>query len=285
MLDQAVSGFAGGGIYALVGVCLVLGYQVGAVINFSQTFVGALAAYLVTSMVGGGMSPAIAVLLGIGLGTAVGFVQGIIMSTLFAEAGVLVRTAVSIAMAIGLFGVTILLYGDDVRSFVRLFKNVKVDIGDTRVTGISIVALGTAVVLAVLMWALVNHTRFGAVLRAMSVRPTTAELLGIRTRLLVVLVWTVCAALSSAGVILVAPTRSSVSGMALMVAPALAAALIGSLRSFGLTVAGGIALGIIESMSLNWGDTLPKYRGLLPFVVVIAALLWSQRKEQWSDAR
>ena len=124
-----------------------------------------------------------------------------------------------------------------------------------------------------------------AFLRAMSVRPTTAELLGIRTRVLVVFVWTLCGALSSSAVIMVAPTRSSAAGMAMIVAPALAAALIGGLHSFGLTVAGGIFLGVVESMSLNWGETVPKYRGLLPFVIVVAALLWSQRKEQWDDAR
>ncbi|MFV0524032.1 MAG: branched-chain amino acid ABC transporter permease [Acidimicrobiales bacterium] len=285
MLDQVVAGLAGGGVYALVGVCLVLAYRVGDVINFSQTFVGALAAYLVTSLVSGGMGPTTAVLVGILVGTWIAFVQGVVMAFLFAEAGAPVRTAVSIAMAISLFGITVLIYGDDVRAFVRMFDSIQVDIGRTRVTGISIVIIVSAVLLAAVLWLVVNRTRFGAVLRAVSARPTTAELLGVPTRALVILVWTVCGAISSAAVILVAPTRTNVAGMAMLVAPALAAALIGGLRSFGATVAAGIGLGILESMTLRWGTVIPRYRGLLPFVIVVVVLLWSQRKEQWSEAR
>ena len=161
MLDEVVAGMAGGGVYALIGVCLVLAYRVGAVINFSLTFVGALAAYVTTSLVEKGLSPAAAVVAGIGVGTGVAFVQGVIMAVLFAEAPVLVRTAVSIAMAISLFGLVLLLYGDDVRSFVRLFRSIHIEIGDTRVTGISLVIMVSAIVLAGLLAVIVGHTRFG----------------------------------------------------------------------------------------------------------------------------
>jgi branched-subunit amino acid ABC-type transport system permease component len=61
------------------------------------------------------------------------------------------------------------------------------------------------------------------------------------------------------------------------------------MRSFLLTVVGGIAIGMIESVAPLWdrGEKLGigDYRPALSFVMVTLALLWSQRKETWNESR
>ena len=112
----------------------------------------------------------------------------------------------------------------------------------------------------------------------------TTELMGVGTRSLIVLVWAVAGAITTAACILVAPTRTSIPNMVILIVPGLAAAVFGALRSLGLTVAGGIAIGMLESVAIKWG-VIGNYRPALSFVLISLALLWSQRKETWSEAR
>ena len=69
-----------------------------------------------------------------------------------------------------------------------------------------------------------------------------------------------------------------------LVIPALAAALIGQLRSLWVTLVGGFVIGIVQSCltafsGVQIGDTsLAEYRTMAPFVLAIIALLWFARK-------
>ena len=98
MINQAVAGLAAGGAYALLGVCLVLSYRVGAVVNFSQSFVGTFAAYVMVWLFGGGFGQWQAIAIGIAVGAAIGAMQGAVMARWFSEANELVRSTVTIAM-------------------------------------------------------------------------------------------------------------------------------------------------------------------------------------------
>ena len=71
--------------------------------------------------------------------------------------------------------------------------------------------------------------------------------------------------------------------MTFLVIPALAAALIGQLRSLWVTLIAGFVIGIVQSCltafsSVKIGDTsLAEYRTMAPFVLAIIALLWFAR--------
>lgn len=285
MLNLAVAGLAAGGTYALIGVCIVLLYRMGAVVNFSQTFGPALAVFAMTDFLaiwGLGLWPAVA--LAVVLGTSIAAVQGLAMATLFRESTVMVRSTVSMAMAISLFALTVRIFHDTNRFFPLLFSSLSFRTGDVRVSGQVVMAFSGAVVVSAILWALLRFTRMGVILRAISSRPVTAELMGVRTTWMVVGVWAVSGALTTAAIILVAPTRSSIPNMVILVIPAMAAAIFGAMRSFGLTVAGGVIIGMVESMALDWGF-VGNYRPTISFLMVSIVLLWSQRKESWSEAR
>lgn len=285
MLNLAVAGLAAGGTYALIGVCIVLLYRMGAVVNFSQTFGPALAVFAMTDFLDiWGLSLWPSVVLAIILGTVIAGIQGLAMATLFRESNVMVRSAVSMAMAIALFALTVRIFHDTNRFFPLLFSSLSFDIGDVGVSGQVVTAFAGAVVTSLALWALLTFTRIGIILRAISSRPVTAELMGVRTTWLVVGVWALSGALTTAALILVAPTRSSIPNMVILVIPALAAAIFGAMRSFSLTVVGGVLIGMIESMALDWGF-VGNYRPTISFLMVSIVLLWSQRKESWSEAR
>jgi branched-chain amino acid transport system permease protein len=285
VLDLAVAGLAGGGTYALIGVCIVLLYRVGAVVNFSQTFAPTFAVYFMTDLLEvQGWNLWLSVATAIAIGIVLTALQGWIMARFFRDSTTMIRSTVSMAMAISLFAITLLRFHDNQRFFPRLFASLSRDVGGVSVTGTVFVILAMAVVISAGLWLLLNHTRLGVVLRAVSARPVTAELMGVSTTRVIVLVWALAGAITTAVAVLVAPTRGSIPNLVILVIPGLAAAVFGAMRSFTFTIVGGIAIGVVESMSFDWG-TIGNYSPTLSFIVVTVALLWSQRKETWSDAR
>jgi branched-chain amino acid transport system permease protein len=285
VLNLAVAGLAAGGTYAAIGVCIVLLFRMAAVVNFSQTFGPTVAVFAMTDFLdiwGWSLWPS--VLLALALGTLIPAAQGFALAKVFRESTVMIRSTVSMAMAIALFAVAVRIFHDTNRFFPALFSSLSGQIGDVRVSGQVIMAFFGAVVVSLALWALLRFTRIGVILRAVSNRPVTAELMGVRTTWLIVGVWALGGLITTAAIILVAPTRSSIPNMVTLVIPALAAAIFGNMRSFGLTVLGGVIIGMVESLALEWG-TIGNYRPALSFLMVSAVLLWSQRKEMWSEAR
>jgi branched-chain amino acid transport system permease protein len=130
-----------------------------------------------------------------------------------------------------------------------------------------------------------SRTRTGLRLRALSERPTTAELTGISTRLLSTGVWAVTGAATTLALMIVASQRSpNFMTLSLLIVPAFAAALVGLFRSFWLTAVGGLAIGILEG-AVSSLVGLQQYRGVVPFAIILGVLLWSQRGARWDEAR
>jgi branched-chain amino acid transport system permease protein len=99
------------------------------------------------------------------------------------------------------------------------------------------------------------------------------------------LTWGVSGVLSTLAVIVIAPQRAADFGtLSALVAPAMAAALVGSFRSLWLTVAGGLGLGILEG-AVSAVEGFGQYRGMLPLFAILSILLWSNRGARWDEAR
>jgi branched-chain amino acid transport system permease protein len=142
-----------------------------------------------------------------------------------------------------------------------------------------------AVVFTVLTEQFLARTRTGLELRALSQRPMAAELIGIRVRLLALGVWAVTGAVTAFALMIIAPLRSpDFASLSLLVVPALAAALIGAFVSFRAALIGGVMIGVLEG-AVSALDFVSQYRSTVPFIVILAVLLWSQRGARWDEAR
>jgi len=285
MLDAAISGLPSGGAYALVGVAVVLMYRLAGVMNIAVGAFGAFGAYVMVTMFEDGLALGVAVVLGILAGAVLGALMGILMAWQFPDAQPITRSAVTIAMAIGMLALAFRVFGDSPRSFPALFPGASVEISNVVLKAANLISIGLAIVLAGLLWFTLRHTRIGVRMAAMSSRPVSAELLGIPTRSYTVIVWGVGGAVATAALILAAPTRpADFPSLALLVVPGLAAALLGAFRSFGLTAAAGIAIGVIEGAAVRV-EAVSDYRSTLPFILILIVLMWSQRSEVWDESR
>jgi branched-chain amino acid transport system permease protein len=206
MLEQAIGGFVAGGVYAALAVCLVLMYRMLAVLNFAQASIGALGACAALWAYDRQWSVGASVGLGVLAGAALGAVLGLVMVRWFLDASIEVRSAVTIGFFVTADAVGNRILGGSAHTFPDLFGARTLKIADTGVPVGSLVECGGAILVALAIGVFLRRTRTGTLLRALSSRPTTAELLGVRVGILSVGVWTFAAAVSTLAILFVLPT-------------------------------------------------------------------------------
>lgn len=285
MLNTAIASLTSGGAYALLGVGLVLTYRMTGVLNFAHAVVGAFGTYTALVAFGAGLPYGLALVLGVVVAALLSGGIGLVMARWFATATTIVRSTVTIALFLGVLVVGFRLFGDNPRVVPSILPGLRVKIGGVALTASTLLAVGGVLVLAgVIAWFL-TKTRTGVILRAVSERPTTARLLGAPLRPLVVVVWTVSGAVAGVAVALIAPTRTNdYASLSILILPALAAALLGGFRRVGATIVAGFGIALVELMGARVA-AVAQYRTVVPFLVILAALLWMQRKEVWDEAR
>jgi branched-chain amino acid transport system permease protein len=284
MFQAGVAGLIAGGAYAMLAVMVVLMFRMVRVLNFALGAIGAFGVFTMSQAYNHGWAYVPATLVGIVTAAAIATVCGAIMSTWFADSRVETRSTVAIAMLIGLMALGFRVFGFHARNIPPLFSG-GVTVGGVVVGWDAITLVAATIGIAVVLTLFLRNTLTGIRLRAVSERPQTAELLGLPSRVLALGVWAVAGGLTSFGLQVVAPTRANgFTDLSLLIIPAFAAAALGLFRNFYLAVVGGIAIGLIEGIATHYESVAP-YQEALPLVVVVVALMWSQRHEVWDVAR
>lgn len=286
LFTAAVAGLSAGGAYAILGVCAIFTYRLVAVVNFTGAAIGATGTFAMVALYEAGVPLLPATLLGIAAGALAGMLIGLVMTTWFSNSNASTKAAVTAALLVGFIAVGLRLTGGQhPHYFPELIPGSAFRLAGVEVTWAAVTTLILAVVFTVLTEQFLARTRTGLQLRALSQRPMAAELIGIRVWLLALGVWAVTGAVTAFALMIIAPLRSpDFSSLSLLVVPALAAALIGAFTSFRATLLGGVLIGILEG-GVSAIDLFSQYRSTVPFIVILAVLLWSQRGARWDEAR
>lgn len=148
-----------------------------------------------------------------------------------------------------------------------------------------IYAVAFTILLGLVLWAGYRFTRFGLATRAAAGNEKGAVLLGYSPQTLAAVNWVIASVTATLAVIVVGPIQGTLTpiGLSALIVPALAAALIGGLRSIPIAIAGGLAIGSVRNvLQLNrseWFDVGPLTwieNGVvdaLPLVVIIVVLV------------
>jgi branched-chain amino acid transport system permease protein len=285
VIQGALAGLAIGGVYALTAVCLTLMARLVRVINFAQVAIGMFGVFVAAWLVTIGWPQWLAVIAGILAGGAISAVLGLILATWLSDASISVRSAATVGALLVLISVSFLLFGTKPQVFRAVFAGAAVSIGGVSISQVTVVMVALALTIAVVARLLLARTRAGMLLRAISDRPVTAELLGIHVKSMSVAVWASVGVVITAAVTIVAPTQTSDAlTLSMLVVPAMAAALLGAFTRLDLAVIGGVALGVLQGAIAQFGE-LVMIRSWIPLVLIVAFLLYRQRREVWDAAR
>ncbi len=148
-----------------------------------------------------------------------------------------------------------------------------IDIGNVRVPLLRLITIGSAFVLMIILWFLVNRTRTGKAMRATSFDREAAAMMGINIDRVIVFTFVLGSALAGAAGVMFAlrvPTTVSigfVSGL-----KGFTAAVIGGIGSIPGAMAGGLILGFAESFTAGYIST--KWSDLFVFSILIAFMIF-----------
>ena len=273
-LQQLINGISLGSIYALIALGYTMIYGILKLINFAHGDIYMLGAYfgfVATTMFGFSFLPAIL------FAMACAAVAGIIIERIAYRP---MRNAPRIAILITAIGVSFLLeYGmmliatPQPRTFPAVFSADVYHLGPMVVNSQQVVILVSAIILMAVLTYIVQYTKIGKAMRAVSEDRDAAQLMGINVNQTISMTFAIGSALAAvAGVLLCStvptlqPTTGSMPGIR-----AFTAAVFGGIGSIPGAMLGGILLGVIETFSKAYLS--PQFSDAIVFAVLIVILL------------
>ena len=271
--------------YALVAMGLVLVYRATKIVNFAQGQIGAFGAFLMASLaVNYGIPYWITFPLALLSGAALaGLTELLVVRRLFTQPRLLLFVATLGVSQVILFLTTRLPKITQAVTFPAAINLSKPwIIGGVRVRGDQLMVLVTVPIFAAVLAFLLTKTRFGQAVRAAADNPNAASLAGISVRTVSTQVWVIAGVLSAVSAVLIGPIQGANAaeiGTSLgpgLLLRALAAAMVGRMASFPLAMAGGVGIGVVETL-LKINIKTSGVDSLFVFLLLLAVVLWRGR--------
>lgn len=278
-LQQLLNGLSLGAIYALIALGYTMVYGVLRFINFAHCdvfMIGAFIGYFAgqhvpPATIGGGVLILLIAMIGCAL-------LGMLIERLAYRP---LRSAPTLNVLITAIGVSLFLeysgqlfFGATPRNFPDIFPSENFHAGALVVSSNQIIVIGTAVILMVALQLIVHRTRIGTAMRAVSLNPTAARLVGVNNDVVISFTFGLGSALAAAGGILYAMNYPSIDPL-MGVMPGLkafVAAILGGIGNIPGAALGGLLLGTVETF-VN-GSEYSTYKDAIAFGILIVILLF-----------
>lgn len=274
-LQQMINGLSLGSIYALIALGYTMVYGIIKLINFAHGDVymlGAFAAFYATTFF------------------HLNFFLALIVSMLMCGVlGVLIeriaykplRHATRITALITAMGVSYVLEyttqyfaGSEVKTFpADLLENTAFMLGGVRITMMQVYIFVIAIVLMIALTYIVNKTKMGRAMRAVSVDENAARLMGINVDTTISFTFFLGSCLAGVAGVLVGVYYNSINPLMGMTPglKAFIAAVFGGIGSVPGAMIGGIFIGVAETLVTAYGSSL--YKDAIVYVILILVLI------------
>lgn len=273
-ITQVLNGLQLGSIYALVALGYTMVYGIILLLNFAHgdiIMVGAYISWLVMSKLG--LNPAIAVVLSI-----VGcMLLGVLIDKV---AYAPLRDAPRLSILITAIGVSYflengsqLLFGADAKVVPAYTSVSNIQVGDLTLSFSAIVTVVVTAVATVVLTFLVQKTKLGKAMRAVSEDMGAARLMGINVNTTISFTFAVGSALAGIGAVLycMAYTQASPTMGIMLGTKAFVAAVLGGIGSIPGAVIGGLLVGFAEVFVSAIGFSV--WQDAVVFLLLIVVLI------------
>lgn len=267
-----LSGITVGFIYTLVGLGFTVIYNSSGIINFSQgEFVMA-----------GGMSSVFLIYAGLPLGVSfflailITSIIGIVLMKLisFSKDGSQISLIIlTLGFAIFLRGLAQVVFDKQLHTMPSLVGDGAFDIYGTTLSYQALLIIIVSMIIVTALYFFFQKTKTGQAMMAASNNVDAAKLMGINIKKILILNFAISAVIASIGGILLTPMTSTNYEVGIMLGlKGFCAAIIGGLGNPFGAVAGGLILGILESLVAGYISS--EYKDAVAFVVLLAILFF-----------
>ncbi|WEK28931.1 MAG: branched-chain amino acid ABC transporter permease [Candidatus Pseudomonas phytovorans] len=291
LLQQVLNGLVLGSIYALVALGYTMVYGIIGLINFAHgevVMVGAMVTISVLTMLAGaGFAPGLITLL-------LAIMAAVVVCMLLAQgmekyayrplrkAPRLTPLILAIGISIALQNLAMMIWGRGYKTFPEVVETQPVDVFGATITNVQLSIMLIAVVIMLGLWLLVDKTRLGKAMRATAQNQEVAGLMGININRVISATFLIGASLGAiAGVMRAINYGQADAYMGLLLGlKAFSAAVLGGIGNLFGAMAGGLLLGLIESLAAGYTGQLTggflgaNYQDIFAFAVLILVLLF-----------
>ena len=274
MLQQLVNGLILGSVYALLALGYTMVYGIIKLINFAHGdiyMIGAFMGYYLINILKFNFFLSLILAM---IGTAI---LGVLIEFLAYRP---LRNSTRIAALITAIGVSFLLeygmiffVGANTRSFPQVIKTVRFNLGPISISNIQLLILGISIFLMVALQFIVQKTKMGKAMRAVSVDSDAAQLMGINVNRTISFTFALGSALAGAAGVLIALYYNSLEPLMGMTPgiKSFVAAVLGGLGIIPGAALGGFVIGLLETFATALG--LSDFRDAIVYAILIVILL------------
>ncbi|MBL9214447.1 MAG: branched-chain amino acid ABC transporter permease [Opitutaceae bacterium] len=278
-LQQLLNGISLGAVFALIALGYTMVYGVLRFINFAHSdvfMVGAFGGYYLGRLVPEGTLWGGLLVLAGAMALCAGL--GILIERLAYRP---LRGAPTLNVLITAIGMSLLLqnlgqylFGATPRAFPEVFPVTNYEVGGVYISSNQIVVIAVAGLLLLGLEYIVHRTKIGTAMRAVSLNPKAASLVGINNDVVISFTFGLGSALAAAGGILYALNYPSIDPLmgTLPGLKAFVAAVLGGIGNIPGAALGGLLIGIVETF-VN-GSQWSTYKDAIAFAVLIIILLF-----------
>ena len=277
LLEQLINGITLGSIYAIVALGFTLVFGVLGIINMAHGEIfmfGAFVGVIMTSVFG--LPLWFAFITAVLVTAILGYMlERIALRPLRGKQGVshLAPLISTIGVSIFLENLSHHLFGAGNQPFRNAFAEIQFQIGSITIYLVQIVIFIISVALMVALSYWLSKTKAGRALRATAENIETASLLGVNTKRTITTTVIIASVMGGIAGILVGMAFNSVNpqmGLS-MGLKGLAIIILGGMGNVKGAMAGGLLLGIAETLMVAYGDS--GYRDAVAFITIIFILL------------
>ncbi|MDD6467513.1 MAG: branched-chain amino acid ABC transporter permease [Erysipelotrichaceae bacterium] len=273
-LQQLINGLSLGSIYALIALGYTMVYGIIKLINFAHGdiyMLGAYVGFIVTAQLGLGLIPALLIAM------ATCAVIGVLIERIAYKP---LRNATRIAALITAIGVSYFIeastqriMGTGIKTYPSILQNQTFMIGDVRISMQQIFIFAVTILLMLILQYVVQKTKIGRSMRAVSVDPDAARLMGINVDATISYTFAIGSALAGAAGVLVGLYYNSISPLMGVVpgVKAFIAAVFGGIGIIPGAMFGGFFIGIVETLVSGYGSSL--YKDAVVYLILIIILI------------
>ncbi len=277
------SSLEAGSIYALAALGIILIFKTSRVTNFAQGTLGMFNAFIATkASISYNLGPVSAALVGMLSALVIGIAIDLVIMRPAKHSSPVSKQILTFGIIMLLLGIAPSIFGSVPLKFARFTSSGSFNLLGATLTYSALLNIVLGIVIMLLIFLFLKHTKWGLGVRATASRDVTARMMGIPTEYINMGSWAVAAALSTLAALMVAPTTDvTITMMNSIQIFALIACVLGGFQTFYGPLVGAYIIAFSKNLlafyvSTTWSLSLT-YLLVLIIIIILPNGLFSTK--------
>jgi branched-chain amino acid transport system permease protein len=276
LVSQLTIGIGNGVVYASLALALVIIFMTTGILNFAQGEFALFSSYVTWWLaVDRGLPVWLALLISIGVSFVFGMAIERVVIRPFEGGSPLVIVIVTLGLFLAVNSIVQLIFGTDSKQMPRAYPDHRWHLGVLNLSADTVALVLALVVECLLLYFLFQRTKVGVAMRGVASNPDSSRLLGVNVGTMLMLGWGLATALGALAGSMVVPTTPALTAgsMQSILVYSFAAAALGGFDSPVGAVVGGLIVGVLNALAIQYVSFLKDIELVLPFTIILVVLM------------